>query len=123
MSGRLSHFYALALLLACLVTNIAFFEKVREPFLGNEDPMASVKSAFSDLGIQKKIAEFYPKIQSKAKEPLDTVLPIPLEVSPFPRVESPEPRTGHDENSATSGHSAVVEAGEGNVFHFDLQSR
>jgi len=98
MSGRLSHFYALVLLSVCLVTNIVFFEKVREPFFGDEDPMASVKSSFSDLGIQVKIAEFFPKTQSqvdaaKIDEAPDTVPLTPPEEKPVSRAEFPEPRT------------------------------
>jgi len=101
MSGRLGQLYALVLLFACLVTNIAFFADVREPFLGDDDPMASVKSAFSDLNIQARIAEFYPKILSKANEekvdevPEATPLTPPtlLEAErPTPRVEMPVPR-------------------------------
>ena len=53
------------LLITCLVINIAFFSEVREPFLGKDDPLASVKSAFAELDIQSKFAEFYPKVQSK----------------------------------------------------------
>ena len=68
MPVRLGQFYALVLLLLCLATNIAFFAEVREPFLGDDDPTASVKLAFSDLDIRAKIAEFYPKIQSPVDE-------------------------------------------------------
>jgi len=98
MSVRLGQFYALMLLLACLVTNIAFFSEVREPFLGDEDPMPSVKSAFSELDIQAKIAGFYPKVQSEAEQPkVDEVPalppPAPPEAEkPIPRVEPPTPR-------------------------------
>ena len=59
MPVRLSQFYALVLLLTCLGVNIAFFSEVREPFLGSEDPLASVKSSFSELDIRGKIAGFY----------------------------------------------------------------
>jgi len=112
MSGRLGQFYALVLLLACLVTNIAFFAEVREPFLGDDDPMASVKSAFSDLNIQARVAEFSPKILSRADgvkvdeakidgikidempEMIPPTPPAPLAVErPAPRVvEPPAPR-------------------------------
>ena len=101
MSGRLGQFYALVLLLACLVTNIAFFAEVREPFLGDDDPVASVKSAFSDLNIQARLAEFYPKIlsmanEAKGDEAPEVTPPIPptlLEAErPTPRVEMPVPR-------------------------------
>ena len=96
MPGRLSQFYALVLLLTCLVINIAFFAEVREPFLGDEDPTASVKSVFSELDIQAKIAEFYPKIQSK----IDTDPVVPPLVSPkekeeesVPKIEPSVPKT------------------------------
>ena len=66
MFVRLGQFYAFVLLLICLMINVAFFPEVREPFLGDEDPMASVKSAFSELDIQERIDEFYPKMLSNA---------------------------------------------------------
>ena len=113
MPVRLGQFYAFVLLLVCLVTNIAFFAEVREPFLGDEDPLASVKSAFADLDVPAKIAGFYPKTQSKidgtnidgakADEVLDIVsapLAPPLEIEksaprepiPAPRTERPTPQ-------------------------------
>ena len=99
MPVRLGQFYALVLLLACLATNIAFFAEVREPFLGDEDPTASVKSAFFDLDIQAKIAEFYPKTLFKIDEPVidevseSTPSLSPEEEKPVPKVESPAPQT------------------------------
>ena len=71
MPVRLGPFYALMLLFVCLATNIAFFAEVREPFLGDEDPTASIKSAFSEWDIQAKIAAFYPPAQSNAGEVSD----------------------------------------------------
>ena len=98
MSGRLGQFYALVLLLVCLVINIVFFAEVREPFLGSDDPMPSMKSTFSDLNIQARIAEFHPKILSRANEAKvdeipEAILTAPLvEERPTPRVEVPAPR-------------------------------
>ena len=98
MPVRLGQFYALLFLLACLVTNIAFFAEVREHFLGDDDPMASVKSAFADLDIQAKIAEFYPAVQSKVDDAkMDGVLeatpPTQLETEkPAPKVEISSPK-------------------------------
>jgi len=86
MLVRFGHFYAFVLLLACLAINIAFFDKVREPFLGDVDPTASVKSAFSDLDIQAKIAEFYPQTQSNADE--SAIKEAAEEASP-PEAEKP----------------------------------
>jgi len=106
MLGRLGQFYALLLLFACLATNIAFFAEVREPFLGDEDPMASVKSAFSDLDIQGKIAKLYPKIQSKADEVSDTVPPTPPERRTVSRVEPPLQRTERSAPRESKQHSA-----------------
>jgi len=103
MSGRLGQFYALVLLLACLVTNIAFFAEVREPFLGDDDPMASVKLALSELNIQARIAELSSKILSNAEEAetdkaaagagAGEVPPATLPPTPLPwEVERPAPR-------------------------------
>ena len=104
---RLGQFYALVLLLACLVTNIAFFAKVREPFLGNDDPTASVKTAFANLDFQGRIEKFYPQTQSKVDDttvnttvdntPVDEVSDItsslpPEKGKPAPRAETPVPR-------------------------------
>jgi len=72
---RLGRFYASLLVLICLGINIAFFPEVREPFLGSDDPLASVKSALSELDIQARIAEFYPQIQSKTEDIQDTPAP------------------------------------------------
>ena len=93
MPVRLGQFYALMLLLTCLAVNIAFFPEVREPFLGDEDPLASVKSAFADLDVQAKIAEFYPKVQSNVDE-VSNVTPLeePKEETPTPKVEERAPR-------------------------------
>ena len=82
MPVRLGQFYAFVLLLTCLATNIVFFSEVRESFLGDEDPTASVKLAFSELNIQAKIAEFYPKIQSKADEVQNVTLPVQKDQKP-----------------------------------------
>ena len=107
MPVRLGQFYALVLLLICLAINVAFFAEVREPFLGDDDPTASIKLALSDLDIRAKIAEFYPKIQSKAdetdvdetktEEMTDEVhvpdAPPPLPLPPLPlEEEKPVPR-------------------------------
>ena len=67
MPIRLGQFYACLLLFTCLGINIAFFSEVREPFLGGADPLASVKSALSELDIKARIAEFYPQTLSKAE--------------------------------------------------------
>jgi len=75
MPVRLGQFYASLLVLACLGINIAFFPEVREPFLGSDDPLASVKSALSELDIQSRIAEFYPQIQSKTEDSQETPTP------------------------------------------------
>ena len=91
MLVRLGHFYAFVLLLICLMIDIAFFSAVREPFLGAEDPTASIKSALSELDIPEKIAEFYPQTQSNAdnvqvvtpqKEPPRQSSVPPLEAEP-----------------------------------------
>ena len=66
MSVRLGQFYAFVLLLICLTTNVVFFSDVRESFLGDDDPLASTKAAFSDLNLAARIAEFYPAILSNA---------------------------------------------------------
>ena len=101
MPVRLGQFYAFVLLLACLVINIAFFAEVREPFLGDEDPMASVKSAFSDLDIQAKLAEFYPPMQSKVNETKigeisdkPSLAPLEREKS-IPKAEISTPKEGN----------------------------
>ena len=93
-----SQFYAFVLLFVCLVTNIVFFAEVRKPFFGDDDPMAPVQLAFSDLDIPAKIAEFYPKTQSKGDEwdeamideTQDAVPPTPpVEKEPAPRRQAP----------------------------------
>jgi len=107
------------LLLACLATNVAFFVEVREPFFGDDDPMASVKSAFSDLDIQAKIAEFYPAVQSKAGQSKvdeakaddvpDAPPPIPVEeVKPAPKVAIPAPREQRRQPAVPANDPPVV---------------
>ena len=82
MPTRLGQFYAFVLLLACLATNVAFFAEVREPFFGDEDPLASVKSSFSELNIKKSITDFCAQVQSN----VDGVTP-----SVLPKEEKPDP--------------------------------
>jgi hypothetical protein len=91
MPVRLGQFYALVLLLTCLGINIAFFSEVREPFLGSEDPLASVKSSLSELDIQGKIAAFYPKTSSKVD---DVQVPPP---SAPPKAEPPVQKKQHQQ--------------------------
>ena len=86
MPVRLSQFYALVLLLTCLGINIVFFSEVREPFLGSEDPLISVTSSFSELDIMGKIAEWFPKKQSKVDDVQDLTPSAP------PKEESPAPK-------------------------------
>ena len=88
MSVHLGQFFAFVLLVVCLVINIAFFAEVREPFLGEEDPTASIKSVLSELDIPARIAEFYPKIQSKVDKAGDETPPAPpQEATPVPKEE------------------------------------
>jgi hypothetical protein len=87
MPVRLGQFYAFVLLLTCLAINIAFFSEVREPFLGDEDPLASVKSAFAELNIQANLADFYPKVQSK----VDSLQDVTPPVTPAPKKANPVP--------------------------------
>ena len=98
MPVRLGQFYALVLLLLCLAINVAFFSEVRENFLGDDDPLVSAHSAFSELDIAAKIAAFYPAIQSNVEDvldeaPLEPALPeeppVSKEESPAPKIESP----------------------------------
>lgn len=94
MPIRLGHFYASLLLLICLGINIAFFSEVREPFLGDEDPLASVKAALSDLNIKAKFAEIYPKIASETDgESTDTTSLEPSTKTVKP-VETPKQPVG-----------------------------
>ena len=91
MFSRLGQFYAFLLLLACLVVNIAFFAEVRELFLGDDDPLASIKSAFSELGIETKIADIFPMIQSQVDDVSESEPPAQKEgrsVSREPRQQS-----------------------------------
>ena len=89
-------FYAFVLMVLCLTINVAFFPEVREPFLGDEDPTASVKSALNDWDIPAKLAEFYPKIQMKAADMQDEVRnerPLPeLSKPELPKAEKPAPK-------------------------------
>lgn len=78
MLVRLGQFYAFMLLLICLGTNIVLFDTVREHFLGDGDPVPSAKIAFSELDLQAKIAEFYPKMQPHMDDVENTTHP-PLE--------------------------------------------
>ena len=91
MPVRLGHFYALVLLLTCLGINIAFFSEVREPFLGSDDPTASIKSALSELDINARIAEFYPPLQSKAEEVPHVPPPIATKQKPAHKESQKEP--------------------------------
>ena len=76
MPVRLGQFYAFLLLLTCLSINIAFFPEVREPFLGDDDPVSSTKLALSESDFTARIAEFYPTIQARVQD-LRSVLPLP----------------------------------------------
>ena len=60
--------YACVLLIACLVFNIAYFNNVRESFLGEEDPTASIKSAIFQSGIPAKVAKLYSTTQTEEDE-------------------------------------------------------
>ena len=82
MPARLGQFYAFMLLLICLAVNITFFSEVRESFLGDADPLASVKSTISELDIKASIADFYPKVQSTVEDAQDHAS------SPAPPVEN-----------------------------------
>ena len=119
MPVRPGQFYAFVLLLASIVTNIAFFAEVREPFLGDVDPTASVKSALSDLDIQAKIAEFYPKILSKTDrssavevseetQPQEEEKPVPVAESPAPRTERPASRESRQQAAPSANDLSVV---------------
>jgi hypothetical protein len=103
MPIRLGQFYACVLVFVCLTINIAFFADVREPFLGDDDPLASIKATLGELDIPAKIAGLYPKVQSKAEEDQDEIPVIteipeisppvsPTEESPAPKEELPAPR-------------------------------
>lgn len=84
MPVRIGYFYAFLLMLLCVVVNIAFFAEVREPFLGDEDPTASIKSVFADWDIEATLAEYFPKVQSKVPSPVEE---IPDELQPEPPKE------------------------------------
>ena len=86
MFVRLGQFYAFVLLLICLMVNIAVFPEVREPFLGNVDPTASVKSAFSELDIQERISEIYSSAQSNGDD-IQSV--VPQKVEPAKNLQPP----------------------------------
>ena len=96
---RLGQFYAFLLLLICLSVNIAFFPEVREPFLGSDDPLESVKTALSKLEIVAKHTEDVqeapapaPKEQKKTPEvPADDPKPKPKESDPIPDSLLPDP--------------------------------
>lgn len=72
--------------------NIAFFSEVREPFLGDEDPTASVKLAFSELDIPAKITEIYPKTPSKEPSRPSSVSSIVPEENFQTAATVPDPR-------------------------------
>jgi hypothetical protein len=88
MSSRLGHFYASLLVFICLGINIAFFPEVREPFLGGDDPLASVKAALSDLNIKARFVEICPKTQFNTDS--EASVPTP-QASPTDPVKSAEP--------------------------------
>jgi hypothetical protein len=92
MPVRLGQFYAFVLLLACLVTNVAFFSEVREPFLGDVDPLASVKSAFSELSIKESIADLYTQVQPNVDGVAPSVPPkddVPVPKERYRQPDSP----------------------------------
>ena len=86
MLAHRSPVYACVLLLACLVFNIAYFNNVRESFLGEEDPTASIKSVFSKSGIPAKVAKFNSKPLTEEDEKQNVTPPTP------PKEEKTAPR-------------------------------
>jgi hypothetical protein len=56
------------------MSNIAIFSEVREPFLGDVDPLASVKTAFSELNIKERIAYFYTQTPSQENDANSSVI-------------------------------------------------
>jgi len=91
MPVRLGQFYALVLLLTCLGINIAFFSEVREPFLGNEDPLTSVKSSLFELDIRGKIAGLYPQKQSQVDDVQDLTPAPPKDELHAPKAQRRQP--------------------------------
>jgi hypothetical protein len=77
-----------------LGVNISFFGDARKPFLGDEDPTASIKSAFSDWDITAAIANFYPKVQAQVGDvPEEKLVPKlePEKTVPKEEPEAPKP--------------------------------
>ena len=58
----------------CLATNIVFFSEVRGHFFGGNDPLASAKSAFTELDFSARITEFYPATQSSVEDVTDVTM-------------------------------------------------
>jgi len=84
-----------------LGVNILFFSEVREPFLGSEDPLASVTSSFSELDIRGKIAGFYGDKAEKVDDTQDIAPPEPPKEEPrLPKEQrrKPEPTPEEPKN-------------------------